>query len=626
MSKQGQILLAYLPVTKLKHISNNSARSRIQANLFHGCMRYILRDTIKPALKGVQMQSGDGVVRKFFPIFAIHVGDYPEQVQCTCVKSRKCPTCKVAKGRLGFWIESTLSNPTLYDLEKIIEVMNDPNHDDWPKRCEKLGIRPVYKPYWRDLPYADPFLSITPDILHQVYQGMLKHLIQWLRQAYGDAEIDARCRRLPPNHHIRIFSNGFTALSRLTGREHADIARIILGIIVDLPLKIKSPHSPERIVKAVRALLDFAYLAQYPVHSDQSLDEMVNALYRFHQNKRIFIDLKIRTDFEFNKLHSYLHYKFMIQRYGTTDNYNTEHTERLHIPYAKDAFSATNSKNEYPQMTRWIERKEKIMNHEKYIQWCLNGKPPLVSIYPTETLPKLNMTKFPSAKAVSFDILNQAYTATMFKHALTHFIIQRQNPDMSYAEVERYVPSRTLLFNKVPVYHKAKFWLGHKETFRLQSDEYDVLHVHPPHKGTDKTIIPGRFDTALVNMGYGEHIGVDGYRVAQVKVIFSLPKNTGLFAPTTHIPQYLAYVEWFSSFRSNTDTSHLLYEIERAYNNQGNPIASIIPLQNISRSIHLFPHFDFPVSRKWASETVLNDSERFYVNNFTDRHSFHTIL
>ena len=69
---------------------------------------------------------------------------------------------------------------------------------------------------------------------------------------------------MPPNHHIRIFSNGFTALSRLTGREHADIARIILGIIIDLPLKTKSNHSPNRIVKAVRALLDFAYLAQYP--------------------------------------------------------------------------------------------------------------------------------------------------------------------------------------------------------------------------------------------------------------------------------------------------------------------------------------------------------------------------
>ena len=51
----------------------------------------------------------------------------------------------------------------------------------------------------------------------------------------------------------------------------------------------------------------------------------------------------------------------MIERYGTADNYNTEYTERLHIPFAKDAYNATNSKDEYPQMTQWIERKRKFL-------------------------------------------------------------------------------------------------------------------------------------------------------------------------------------------------------------------------------------------------------------------------
>ena len=35
-------------------------------------------------------------------------------------------------------------------------------------------------------------------ILHQLYQGVIKHLVAWLTEAYGAAEIDARCRRLPP--------------------------------------------------------------------------------------------------------------------------------------------------------------------------------------------------------------------------------------------------------------------------------------------------------------------------------------------------------------------------------------------------------------------------------------------
>ena len=114
----------------------------------------------------------------------------------------------------------------------------------------------------------------------------------------------------------------------------------------------------------------------------------------------------------------------------------------------------------------------------------------------------------------------------------------------------------------------------------------------------------------------------------QVKVIFcTSPKLQEMFHSANRIPpSYLAYVEWFTPFESNTTTSHLLYDIERAMDDAGKPIASIIPLDNISRSIHLFPHFDFPVSRDWASETVLDNCNEFYVNSFTDRQSFHTIL
>jgi hypothetical protein len=79
-----------------------------------------------------------------------------------------------------------------------------------------------------------------------------------------------------------------------------------------------------RLVCAVRALLDFMYLAQYPVHTDETLSLLDDALERFHDNKNIFIDLGLRDTFNIPKLHSATHYSMYIRLYGTLDNCNTE--------------------------------------------------------------------------------------------------------------------------------------------------------------------------------------------------------------------------------------------------------------------------------------------------------------
>jgi hypothetical protein len=106
----------------------------------------------------------------------------------------------------------------------------------------------------------------------------------------------------------------------------------------------------------------------------------------------------------FLKLHKAKHYKATIEALGTTDNYNTEYTERLHIDLAKDAHCATNHKDEFTQMTKWLENKEKIFFHDKFIQWRLAGEPP-----PTDTTwhppafahcPCIQMTVHPSVWGV----------------------------------------------------------------------------------------------------------------------------------------------------------------------------------------------------------------------------------
>jgi hypothetical protein len=82
------------------------------------------------------------------------------------------------------------------------------------------------------------------------------------------------------------------------------------------------------------------------MHTSETLTHLGNALQRFHDNKAIFVALGVREEFNLPKLHACRHYVMYIKLFGTTDNYNTEYTERLHIDLAKDAYCSTNFKDE----------------------------------------------------------------------------------------------------------------------------------------------------------------------------------------------------------------------------------------------------------------------------------------
>ncbi|KAF7340673.1 hypothetical protein MSAN_02095300 [Mycena sanguinolenta] len=350
-SHRAYVLLGYLPTSRMKNVKNKSARRRILANVFHACMAHILAPLKDAGITGIPVMSGDGVTRRGHPIYATFVGDYPEQALVTAVKTGECPTCVAPPDLLG-----EDSDFPLRDLEAILTALKslDQGPTIYTRTCEEAGIKPIYHPFWEELPYTNIFQAISPDILHQLYQGVIKHLTSWLKECCGEAEIDARCRRLPPNHNIRLFMGGISNLSRVTGKEHDQISRFLLSLVVDVQLP--EGHSPSKLVAAVRGILDFVYLAQYPMHTSETLAHLENALQRFHDNKTIFVDLGIRNDFNLPKLHSCRHYIMYIKLFGTTDNYNTEYTERLHIDLAKDAYRSTNFKDEFPQMTRSLAR------------------------------------------------------------------------------------------------------------------------------------------------------------------------------------------------------------------------------------------------------------------------------
>ncbi|KAJ7342729.1 hypothetical protein DFH08DRAFT_1011044 [Mycena albidolilacea] len=585
-SRRGYILLGYPPTSCMKHVKNKAVRRRILANVFHACMSYMLEPLKSTGITGFPMTSGDGVTRHGHPIYATFVGDYPEQVLVTLVKTGECPMCDVPHDELGM-----ASDYPLRDLEKILEALDtlDSGPTAYTAACEDTGIKPIYHPFWEGLPYTNIFQAISLNVLHQLYQGIVKHLIAWLTKCEG-------------------------ARSNLPH---------ILALVINVQLPDNISTAP--LLAAVRGILNFVHLAQYPMHTSETLAHLENALQRFHDNKSIFVALEVRKEFNLPKLHSCRHYVMYIKLFGTTDNYNTEYTEHLHINLAKDAYRSTNFKDEFPQMTLWLERKEKekVFRHKKYILWHLDGfpAPPTAETLPPGIIYKrwLKMAKNPTLKAVRLTHLVTEYGAKFFHDALARYVVQLNYPTLSRAQVETRSQDLSFSFNSVPVFHRIKFTTEDPYTARGPEDSIvDSIHVQPLKTLKNGELLPARFDTGLINDGTGGMAGIH--------VIFTLGQHhlRHLFLPGVVPPKHLAYVEWFSPF-TTPELDHLMYKINHSLKD-GERLVSIVPVGNIRRSVHLLPKFGPVAPAAWKSSTVLDQCKTFFVNSMTDRHIYATIF
>lgn len=106
-----------------------------------------------------------------------------------------------------------------------------------------------------------------------------------------------------------------------------------------------------------------------------------------------------------------------------------------------------------------------------------------------------------------------------------------------------------------------------------------------------------------------------GYRVGQLRVIFSLPEDEAQ-APS----ERLAYVEWFSKFIP-PESDHGLHKLTRSVEGSER-VASIVPISSIRRSVHLFPKFGRAIPNDWTSDNVIEKCGTFYLNAFADRHMY----
>ncbi|TFY53772.1 hypothetical protein EVJ58_g9260 [Rhodofomes roseus] len=298
-----------------------------------------------------KLDFANGHLREVFPILAAYIADFPEQCLVCCTKQNRCPVCTVRPDKRGELLDSILYRDP---LETIADLERGTNEN----------LSNVKKPFWADLPHANIFRCITPDLLHQLHKGVFKdHLVKWTTDGH-EAEIDQRFMRLPAYPGLRTFPRGISKITQWTGNEYRQMQKVFLPILCGI-------HDDPRVVTAARALMDFVFLAHYPSHSTATLEAMQLAFRTFHDNKQVFIDLGIREDFNIPKFHAMNHYIAAIISFGSCDGLSTEISERLHIDLAKNAYRASNRKQYLRQMVLWLNRRDKMAWFASYLDWAL---------------------------------------------------------------------------------------------------------------------------------------------------------------------------------------------------------------------------------------------------------------
>src|ERR1700722_20584037 len=115
------------------------------------------------------------------------------------------------------------------------------------------------------------------------------------------------------------------------------------------------------MVQALRALLDFIYIARHNIISSNSLDAMDDALKRFHRYREIFRTSGVRPrGFNLPRQHSLIHYHKLIRAFGAPNGLCSSITESKHIKAVKEPWRRSNRFEALGQMLLINQRLDKL--------------------------------------------------------------------------------------------------------------------------------------------------------------------------------------------------------------------------------------------------------------------------
>lgn len=115
------------------------------------------------------------------------------------------------------------------------------------------------------------------------------------------------------------------------------------------------------MVRALSSFLDFCYLVRRSAHTETTLKEIDDALSKFHLHRKVFEDEGVRPGgLSIPRQHSLVHYKSVIQLFGSPNGLCSSITESKHIKAVKEPWRRSSRYKALGQMLLTNQRLDKL--------------------------------------------------------------------------------------------------------------------------------------------------------------------------------------------------------------------------------------------------------------------------
>ncbi|KDQ49560.1 hypothetical protein JAAARDRAFT_186918 [Jaapia argillacea MUCL 33604] len=628
--------VAFLPIPKTsKKHRRKPAYQKFCRQMYHACLARVF-DPLKDGMTTPEVvRCADGHFRRAIYGLGPYIADYPEQVWLCAIVQGWCPKCNARPEDLD---NPSARRRTAAKTEYYINTF-DPGilWDDF-------GIRADVVPFTHGFPRADIHQLISPDLLHQVIKGTFKdHIVTWVNEylvlEHGETaalaiieDIDRRIAAVPAFPGLRRFPDG-RDFTQWMGDDSKALMKVYLPAIVG--------HVPDAMVKCLAAFLDFCYIARRNALDTTALNDLDNALSRFHIHRQIFIDTGVRdTDISLPRQHSLKHYIRGIRLFSSPNGLCSSITESKHIKAVKEPWRRSSRYKALRQMLRTNQRMDKMAAHRQMLtkKGLMVGSTLSFTELPMEGYEPEPLSDgegeaddqdddngpVDGPKVMSFMELARTAERSYPKRLpdlaahidqplllplVRRFLYDQLHPNSNIPSSDIPLEQCPQFEGRVYVYHSAVARFYSRSDICGAGGMYrERIRSNPNWRGEY-----ARYDTVLVETNAGLP-GMSGLVVGRVKLFFAL-SHLGKRYPC-------ALVEWLERVGDEPDELTGMWIVKPEYLGNGRRSMAVVHIDCIARSTHLIGVYGSGfLPEDFHFSFTLDAFRSYYVNKYGDHHS-----